>query len=577
MTPIPDTLAYIRVSDPRQAAEDKVSLDVQRDAIGQLAGRLGRVLVAASWYVEPGFSAGTANRPAFQALLAFCETHRRGEAPGYVLVYKDDRWGRFDDAEESAYWRVHLRKLGWIVRFALADDTDDPIARGVLRAIGAAQASLERQTIRTRAKTGMAGAVAKGFWVNKAPFGYRRVALDREAGTERVLEARQKKAKNERLRLTPGPAAEVRFVQWLFDAYGRGQVTLNALVRQAPVEYPKPWVRRTLHFMLLNPAYVGDVVVGQTVSRARKAQARGYTERVVGRDAHPPLVDRDLWERVQALLTRNRRETSPTPGGYPLSGLLTCAACGQVFIGGGGKRGPAEDPGRFRHYRDSGAFKTPRCPGRVMTFLRRDIEPQVVDAVAVVMETHPIAELTRLAFERVLAAAHGDQEARRAALDAQRATDQSRLDRLIAAIADGVVAPPDARSQMAEIRARIERTTGELDRFRFDARRAERLLAERDRLVAVAVDFRAQAQRMGGLELRQHLRRWLRSAVVDKVAMTLTLQIRCCLMPEGLNLFTSAAHPEQADTPVVRVIHLKTKSEWATLREAAKRARRAVS
>jgi hypothetical protein len=88
----------------------------------------------------------------------------------------------------------------------------------------------------------------------------------------------------------------------------------------------------------------------------------------------------------------------------------------------------------------------------------------------------------------------------------------------------------------------------------------------------LALDFRAQAKRMEGVELRELLRPWLESAVVDKERMTLTLEVR--RIPGDGSLFTSVRPPEQADT-VQRVIRLKTRSEWATLREAAKRSRRA--
>jgi DNA invertase Pin-like site-specific DNA recombinase len=556
-----DTLAYLRVSDPRQATADKASLPAQREALNALAGRLGRTVGTEGWFEEPGFSAGTADRPAFQRLLAFCEANPRSLGDGLILIYKDDRLGRFDDPEESAYWRVHLRMRGWVVRFALNDDTSDPMARGVLRAIGAAQASLERQAIRQRARMGVRGAAAKGFWCNREPFGYRRLAVDPLTGVGRQLEPGQRKGPNEQLKLTPGPDAEVRFVQWLFASYASGRVSLAELTRQSPSVFPKPWIRRTLHQMLLNPAYAGDTVW------ARRA-TDDLANPVVARDTHPALVDRATVTAVQAMLLRNRRETSPTPGGYPLSGLLTCAQCGNHFVGGGGRR-LDEEPLRF--YKDAGYHKQPRCPGRMMTFLRRDIEPQVIEAIAKVIDKENLEPLIRAAFDRLLMAGEGDIEEQREGLARQRATDGTRLERVLAAIADGTVTPAEARQQLAAIRKRIEDAGMALERLKFDERRLERLEVERDRLTALALDFRTQAKRMEGRELRELLRPWLASAVVDKERMTLTLEIR--RMPTD-SLFTSARPDEQQET-VRRVLRLKTRSDWARLREAAKRARRA--
>jgi len=66
----------------------------------------------------------------------------------------------------------------------------------------------------------------------------------------------------------------------------------------------------------------------------------------------------------------------------------------------------------------------------------------------------------------------------------------------------------------------------------------------------VALDFRAEATQANGLELRELLRPWLASAVVDKDAMTLTLGIRP--VPADIGLFFSSAHPdEQEASPVI--------------------------
>jgi hypothetical protein len=126
----------------------------------------------------------------------------------------------------------------------------------------------------------------------------------------------------------------------------------------------------------------------------------------------------------------------------------------------------------------------------------------------------------------------------RASLTRHRAADETRLDRVLAANADDTVRPEEARQQLAAIRKRIEDAGMALERLEFDERRLERLELERDRLTALAM---------------------------------LTLEIR--RVPGG-GLFMSARRDEQQEI-VRRVLRLKSRSEWARLREAAKRARRA--
>jgi hypothetical protein len=85
----------------------------------------------------------------------------------------------------------------------------------------------------------------------------------------------------------------------------------------------------------------------------------------------------------------------------------------------------------------------------------------------------------------------------------------------------------------------VAQLTEQLEQLRFEGRRTGRGDEERERLVRLALDFRAQAAQANGLELRELLRPWLASAVVDKDAMTLTLGIRLVPADVGL-LFNSA-------------------------------------
>src|SRR5690606_11358704 len=118
------------------------------------------------------------------------------------------------------------------------------------------------------------------------------------------------------------------------------------------------------------------------------------------------LVSLETWEVVQRFLARNQRETSPTHG-YPLSGLVSCAVCGSAYIGGGGRKGPPEDPDRFRQYRDLG-YARRCCPGKVGSFRAIDVEPFVVDAVASELEAADVpGRLTRI-FDQLMRDAAGE-------------------------------------------------------------------------------------------------------------------------------------------------------------------------
>jgi DNA invertase Pin-like site-specific DNA recombinase len=200
--PTGPAIGYLRVSKEEQARGDRTSLPHQRARLAQLADALG--LTLAQVFEDPGVSGGTAeDRPGFQALLRYCLAHPQPRrSPGLVLVYNDSRWGRFADPEEATYWRVHLSKhAGWTVRFTEGDDTADPLARGILRSLYSSQASAYRDQVRQNATQGARGTAAQGYWQNEAPLGYRRQATS-ATGATRVLQPGQRKADDERVRLT---------------------------------------------------------------------------------------------------------------------------------------------------------------------------------------------------------------------------------------------------------------------------------------------------------------------------------------------------------------------------------------
>lgn len=490
--PAADSLGYIRVSTDDQAREIKSSLTDQRTAIAALARKLGRTLEDSDIFEDAGYSGGTADRPAFQALLSYCSTHARSrkgasQAPagafGYVFVLNDSRFGRFD-ADEAAHWRYVLRQSGWEVKFAEADETDDPAVRPIMRAVGAAQAAEYRRNLRANTRRGGRGAAQRGLWQAVAPIGYRRYA-SRTGEEPVVLDNGKRKAADQVVRLGLGPENEQALVRFMFDAYASGTYTLGRLAAELAEKWPaRPWCVRTVQATLRNPAYTGDIVYGR-----RPVDEDGQQRNVpadiemwiVTRGAHPALIGRDVFGAVQDRLGINkikyRRFTGP---GYPLSGLIACAQCGNPYIGGGGNargRGLA-DPDRHRFYKDSGTQRH-ACPGRMGTISKRFLEPIVIGAVARVVAQPLVRQMIAEEIDRVLGASVDSHAAQRKRLERDRARLSDEIDRLVQAVARGVLTDRDAGRALGSLRQQRDATVAEIERLRFQGRTADRLKNER--------------------------------------------------------------------------------------------------
>lgn len=526
-----DTLGCVRVSKLDQATEMKTSLEDQRKGIIAKAESLGRVL-RPGYIFEDRESGGTAEgRPGFMALVAYCRTHsRRSEPPGVALFFNDSRFGRFDDPDEAAYWRFILAQCGWQVRFAENDDTDNLTARHVLRAIGSAQASEYRQQIKNNALRGARGAAAHGLWQTEAPFGYRRLAFGGGRQDE-ILDIGVRKATDQQVRLTPGPESEVVTLRWIFESYSHGTESLSSLASKLRTRAPRlKWSKQSVGRLLRNRVYLGEVIwcrrPHDSAERATR-RVRSASDWVIRVDAHPPLIALDLFMSVQQRLATNRKRTRATRSGYPLSGLVTCAQCGSPFVGGGGRRGPDDDPDRYRFYKCRGGTSDPPvCPGPVATISKRLLEPLVVNEVAKRVSDPAVQALIAEEITRQVTAATHTLQSDEAEIRTEQRDLRRRIDNLVQAVATGAVLPTEAAPHLQPLREALavsERRLAGCARTRLAA---DELCSEQNHLISLASDFKARAAELEGPELRELLAPWLHSAIFDKEQRLLHVRVR---------------------------------------------------
>lgn len=95
------------------------------------------------------------------------------------------------------------------------------------------------------------------------------------------------------------------------------------------------WSYRTVHDILQNRVYCGDMVQGRYRIRSYKVHVQ---ERVPKDDwflvenTHEPIIDRKTFAQVQRLLQRDTRTSPQRERLYPFSGFLRCADCGRAMV-----------------------------------------------------------------------------------------------------------------------------------------------------------------------------------------------------------------------------------------------------
>lgn len=547
----PIAVGYLRVSTERQAGETLTSLADQEHAIRGLATKLG--VEVGQWYRDEGVSGSIAeDRPAFGRLLSHCRANPRStRTPGFVLFLNASRFGRFDDPDQAAALRYELRRLGWLVRFAESDDSEDVIARSVMRAVGDAQASEYRRNLIRNVQRGKRGAAQQGFWTSREPFGYRRrvvYPIDRD----RVLAPGQHKATDEKVKLTPGPADEVATVQWLFTAYGTGTHTLEELAAAMLTRAPgRRWTRWAVRTILRNQAYLGHLIAGRRsgVLCRQKVWTTDPATWIQIPDAHPALVDTATFATVQHRLGVHSPRRA-RGADYRVSGLITCVHCGDRYIGGGscGQNAAGE---RFHYYRDRGGVDG-RCAGKLGNVAKRHLEQAVIDVVAAELASGTVqAAIRRAVLARVSASASVARPDRRA-LQRALAQAEAKRARLVQAVADGTLTNHEARSA-------IETARLEIDRCRSALRPAiavdpPALHREADRWLAIAADFPRVAREATGPELRSLITPWLAYGSFDKHTRELVLGIRAVPISLLSDVGFDEYHDSKESVRVRRVI-----------------------
>ena len=346
-------VGYVRCSTEMQDE----SLEQQKKALGVWAKENAFKII--EWFEDEGKS-GTnfENRPEFMRLV------RRAESSpnfAYVLVYDESRWGRAGNPRESNYWKVHFEKHHVAVRIVNSQSKqENDIGSYVVEVVESAEASeyskkLSRSTLR-----GCVDNALKGFSNGGTPpYGYRRMAVSKLTGevVRELLPGQWSRDSEEKVIWDLGDEAELKTLRQIFEmkSHGYGYRAIANLLNSERVPCPKRgrwrnknqlWSAGTIQSLITNPSYCGDRVYNRhplSKKRVKEANVLGkMKERWISheqewsvlRDAHPPIVSRELFEKANGTRRKVERVNQhhyESP--YLLTGLVNCVRCGFNYQG----------------------------------------------------------------------------------------------------------------------------------------------------------------------------------------------------------------------------------------------------
>lgn len=96
------------------------------------------------------------------------------------------------------------------------------------------------------------------------------------------------------------------------------------------------WQTTSIQYVLHNEKYAGDSLAQKTYTTRtlphRKKRNQGEYDQYFVPGSHPAIIDRELFDRAQALLKQKGAVIHPKSGvTYPWTGTVICGQCGSIF------------------------------------------------------------------------------------------------------------------------------------------------------------------------------------------------------------------------------------------------------
>jgi DNA invertase Pin-like site-specific DNA recombinase len=303
---------YVRMSTEHQ----QYSTNNQADKILEYARH--RNITVVRTYADEGKSGlSIGGRVGLQRLIADVES---GEADfNLILVYDVSRWGRFQDADESAYYEyICKRKNIHVAYVAEQFENDGSPVSTIVKGVKRAMAGEYSRELSAKVFAGQCRLIEMGFRQGgPAGFGLRRILIDQQGSVKTELRRGEHKSlQTDRVILIPGPEPEVRVVndifRWLIDDdLGFGEIAnrLNAMAVRTDLD--RLWNVATVRQVLTNEKYIGNNLYNRQSFKLKKVLVKNLPEMWIRKDgAFEAIVPIETFLAAQQIILARMRRYS---------------------------------------------------------------------------------------------------------------------------------------------------------------------------------------------------------------------------------------------------------------------------
>lgn len=316
---------YVRMSTEHQ----KYSTENQAEIIARYADQRGYEIVRT--YEDAGKSGLRIDgRQSLQQLIGDVRSGATDFAA--ILVYDVSRWGRFQDADESAYYEFICREAGITVQYCAEQfENDGSISATIIKSMKRAMAGEYSRELSAKVFTGQCRLITLGFRQGgSAGYGLRRQLIDEHRTPKAELSrGEQKSLQTDRVILTPGPPQEVEVVRRLYRMFVLQRRTESEIATALNAEglltdLGRAWTRGVVHQILTNEKYIGNNVYNRISYKLKTKRVINTPDMWVRADGvFDGIVEADFFDAAQRIIQERSRRFTDQELLDQLSALLT--------------------------------------------------------------------------------------------------------------------------------------------------------------------------------------------------------------------------------------------------------------
>ena len=304
--------AYVRMSTEHQ----QYSTQNQEEVIRNYAKE--RNIKILQIYSDGGKSGlNIEGREALQELIQTVEDGKNQFST--VLVYDISRWGRFQDADESAHYEYLCKKAGVGIHYCAEQfENDGSIASDLFKQVKRTMAGEYSRELSVKVSLGAERLIKMGYRQGGAAgYGLRRMLVDQYGKHKNILlRGEHKSIQTDRVILVPGPPEEIETVNWIYSQFldeRRDEEEISRILnrRKIPSEHGGLWSRGMVHQILTNEKYIGNNVYMRTSFKLKQKHVINPPEKWIRKDdAFEPIVGKELFYKARGIIEARSRRMS---------------------------------------------------------------------------------------------------------------------------------------------------------------------------------------------------------------------------------------------------------------------------